>query len=40
VVLEENLNLFDAHGDRVAAFDAHRVRKALAAAGVPVKESP
>ena len=40
VVLEENLNLFDAHGDRVAAFGAHHVRKALATAGVPVKESP
>jgi hypothetical protein len=38
VVLTEAFNRFDTYGDRVASFDAHHVRKALAAAGVAVKE--
>jgi hypothetical protein len=38
VVLTEAFNRFDTYGDRVASFDAHHVRRALAAAGVAVKE--
>jgi hypothetical protein len=38
VVLTEAFNRFDTYGDRVASFDAHHVRRVLAAAGVAVKE--
>jgi hypothetical protein len=38
VVLTEVFNYFDSYGDRVAAFDADHVRKALTAAGLKTKE--